>query len=58
VRVTAQLIGKGDQPGPSYAFDVDLADDRGASIHPTDPTTIEIIKALSSTTALEAPSAR
>jgi hypothetical protein len=41
VRVSAHL------PPATYAFDVDLT---GPSIHPTDPSTIEILRALTSTT--------
>jgi hypothetical protein len=42
VRVTGHL------PPQKYAFDVDLT---GPSIHPTDPTTIEILRSLTATAA-------
>jgi len=38
----------GSLPPATYAFDVDLT---GPSIHPTDPTTIEILRALTATAA-------
>jgi hypothetical protein len=42
VRVSGYL------PPATYAFDVDLT---GPSIHPTDPTTIDILRALTATAA-------
>jgi hypothetical protein len=49
VRVSAYV-----PPSTTYAFDVDLT---GPSIHPTDPTTIEILKSLTATTATTAAKA-
>ncbi len=46
VRVSAHVPQKKDWPAATYAFDVDLT---GPSIHPTDPTTIDILKSLTST---------
>jgi hypothetical protein len=43
VRVSAVV-----PPSTTYAFDVDLT---GPSIHPTDPSTIDILRSLTSTTA-------
>jgi hypothetical protein len=48
VRVYANLPEKGGRPAESFAFDVDLG---GPSVHPTDPKTVEILRALTSTTA-------
>jgi hypothetical protein len=48
VRVYANLPAKGGRPAETFAFDVDLG---GPSVHPTDPKTVEILRALSSSTA-------
>lgn len=47
VRVSAYVPKKKDRPPVTYSFDVDLTD---PSIHPTDPKTIEILKALEEST--------
>lgn len=47
VRVSAYVPKKKVRPAVTYSFDVDL---KGPSIHPTDPKTIEILKALSEAT--------
>ncbi len=47
VRVSAYVPRKGNAPSTTYAFDVRLTD---PSIHPTDPTTVEILKSLTATT--------
>ncbi|MCK6544380.1 hypothetical protein L6R52_00790 [Myxococcota bacterium] len=44
VRVTAYVPRRGDRPEATYEFDVRLT---GPSIHPTDPRTVDIMKALS-----------
>lgn len=51
VRVFAYIPKKGDSPSATYGFDVRLTD---GSIHPTDPTTIEILKALTATASKDA----
>ena len=43
VRVSALIPKQTKLPATTYSFDVDLT---GPSIHPTDPKTIEILKAL------------
>lgn len=48
VRVTCYVPKKQDREPVTYAFAVDLT---GPSIHPTDPTTIEILKSLTATTS-------
>lgn len=48
VRVTARLPERGDAPEVTYAFDVDLT---APSIHPTDETTIEVLKSLTTATS-------
>ncbi len=48
VRVTARFPKHGDEAEVTYAFDVDLT---GPSIHPTDETTIEVLKSLTTATS-------
>lgn len=48
VRVSAYVPAKEGRAAETYAFDVSLSD---PSLHPTDERTVEIMKALSSTTA-------
>jgi hypothetical protein len=47
VRVLAYVPKKANAPSTTYAFDVRLTD---PSIHPTDPTTVEILKSLTTST--------
>jgi hypothetical protein len=48
VRVSAYIPKKAERAAKAYAFDVRLTD---SSIHPTDPDTVEILKALTATDA-------